>query len=117
MPKDDSSVADTKSAPAETTTTAMVIPTTVVTQADVTDHTADTVELKDEKTKDATVDVPKEGEKDKQADVDKKKEAPKKDTIKPDSQPSTSSSQPIFKPLTSDKGKSKSSGRTIGGWL
>lgn len=108
--KADTNAADTESIPAATTTT-MDIPTTVVTQADVTDRNDD--ESVDEN-KDANTDVPTEGDKDKPTDADKKtEEKPKKAEL----QPTTSSAQPIFKPLISEKGKSKSSGRTIGGWL
>lgn len=43
--------------------------------------------------------------------------APPKTSSNVDAQPSSSSSQPIFRPLITEKGKSKTTGKTIGGWI
>lgn len=65
-----------------------------------------------------TIKISVENETDDKSKIETKDDNKKKgqnDLLKPTDEPS--SSQPIFKPLTSDKGKSKSSGRNIGGWL
>lgn len=105
-----------------TTTATMVIPTTVITEADVIEQKDDAAvgsEKKDEGEKeeaaggeDIKPEVAKDESSAKPSDADKPKE------VKKDEKNETlGAPQPIFKPLTSDKGKSKSSGRTIGGWL
>lgn len=94
---------------------AMLIPTTVVTQADVSDHKDEEAVAADDEPADADDKEQKSAEQKEKPSSGEEKD--KKKQEKKDGAPGTSAPQPIFKPLITEKGKSKSSGRTIGGWL